>query len=57
MVAKQFEKDRIEVLVSVIESEFAFLEMQIEGVVVNAVELGESSFGRAPEGLDAVDVV
>ena len=34
---------------------FAFFKMKIE-IDFDAVELGESAFGEAPEGFDAVDV-
>ena len=39
-----------------VESKFSFFEVKVEGVAGDAVELGQSSFGVAPEGLDAVDV-
>ena len=40
----------------VIVSPFGFLEMQVEGVLGQALELAEPDFCNAPEALDAVDV-
>ena len=39
-----------------VESEFSLFEVEVEGVPGDAVELSQSPFGVAPEGLDAVDV-
>ena len=40
-----------------VEPELTLLEMQIEGVVVQAVELREPAFCGAPESLDSIDVI
>ncbi len=40
-----------------VEAELCFFEVEIEGVPGHATEPCESSFGQAPEALDAVDVV
>ena len=42
---------------AVVEAELALLQVQIEGGLGHPVELGQASFGEAPEALDAVDVV
>ena len=42
---------------SVVEAKFSFLQMQGESLPAQAMELGQSSFGIAPETLDTVDVV
>jgi hypothetical protein len=39
-----------------IEAEFGFFEMQVEGSCRHAIELGQSSFCIAPEALDSIDV-
>ena len=39
-----------------IEAEFGFLEMQVEGSCRHAIELGQSSFCIAPETFDSIDV-
>src|SRR3989344_5397413 len=39
-----------------IESPFTFFQMQVEGLLVNALETMQPDFGKAPECLDAVDV-
>ena len=44
-------------MVSVIEADFCFLQMQVEGVFGNAAEPCQALFGQTPEALDAVDVV
>ena len=41
---------------AVVEPELALLEMEIEGLLRDAVELGEPTFRVAPEGFDPVDV-
>jgi hypothetical protein len=40
----------------VVEAEFGLLEAEVEGVVGDAAELDQPSFGVAPQRLDAVDV-
>jgi len=40
-----------------VEPEFALFQMQVEGVLGNAVELCEPAFGKAPEGFDSIDVM
>ena len=40
-----------------VEVEFAFLEVQVEGVSGHALERGEAMLGIGLEALDAVDVV
>ena len=40
-----------------VEAKSRFLEMEVEGLFADAAELGQPSFGEAPEALDAVDVV
>jgi len=42
---------------SMVEPELALFQMQVEGVPGNAIELGESTFGKAPEGLDSIDMM
>lgn len=42
---------------SVIEAEFAFLQVEIEHLGTQSFELGKPMLGEAPEGLDAVDVI
>ena len=39
-----------------IESPLAFFQMKIEGSARDSIELVQSSFGKAPEGFDAVNV-
>ena len=39
-----------------IEAEFGFFEMQVEGSCRHAIELGQSSFCIAPEALDSINV-
>lgn len=39
-----------------VESEFTLLEMQMEQVAADAVELGQTPLGKAPEAFDPVDV-
>lgn len=39
-----------------IKSPFAFFEMEIKGLFVDAFETMESDFGEAPECFDAVDM-
>ena len=46
----------LSLFIAVIVSPFGFFEMQMKGVFGQALELGESHFGHAPEALDAVDV-
>ena len=41
----------------VVKAELGFFQVQIKGLGGNAIELGEPSFGVAPERLNAVDVV
>jgi hypothetical protein len=45
-----------QVFVSMIEPRLALLQMQIEGAVGDSIELLESSFSKAPEALNAIDV-
>lgn len=40
-----------------IEAELAFLQVQVEGRLGQAIELGQTAFGEAPEAFDAIDVV
>ena len=40
-----------------IEAEFGFFQVQGKGAPVDAVELGQAVFCKAPEAFDAVDVV
>ncbi len=40
-----------------IKAPLAFFEVDEEAIATHAVELGEPGFGKAPEALDAVDVV
>ena len=42
---------------AVIETEFGFFEVEVEGSPRDTFELCEAMLGRAPKGLDAVDVV
>ncbi len=46
----------IHVFATVVESPFAFFEMQIEQMFVNASETVQPDLCEAPEGLDTVDV-
>lgn len=41
---------------SVVETEFSFLQVQRKTLSAQAVELGQASFGIAPETLDPIDV-
>jgi len=43
--------------VFVVEAEFTFLQVEVEHFRAQSLELSESVFGIAPEGLDTVDVV
>ena len=44
------------VSVSVVISPFGFLEVQVKGVLGEALELRQADLGQPPEALDAVDV-
>lgn len=39
-----------------VEAIFTFLQVEVEGDLMDAVELSQSALRVAPEGLDAVDV-
>lgn len=41
---------------AVVEAELALLEVQVEGLLPDAIEAGQAPLGIAPVGLDAVDV-
>jgi hypothetical protein len=40
-----------------VEPELALLEVKRERAFVDAIELGQATLGKAPEALDAVDVI
>jgi|GEM_PF-1588093 len=42
---------------TMVKPELTLFQMQIEGVLGNAVELRQPAFGKAPEGFDSVDVM
>ena len=46
----------VKILSSMIESKFAFLQMQVEGSFVNSTESKQPSFGKTPEALNPVHV-
>jgi hypothetical protein len=46
-----------QVLISMVESEFAFFEMQEECGFINAAELCQSCFRKSPEVLYTIDMV
>ena len=46
----------IHVCATIVESPFAFFEMQVEQMFVNASETVQPDLCEAPEGLDAIDV-
>ena len=39
-----------------IKTKFGFFQMQIKGMFRYAIELCQESFGKAPEGFDAIDM-
>ena len=56
MLSDDFEDEKIEVLSTVVEPEFAFLEVEIKGLGGHAMELCKPPLGKGPEGFDTVDV-
>lgn len=42
---------------AMVESELRFFEMEVEGLLGDALELRQAVFGKTPEGFDSVDVV
>ena len=43
-------------LVSMVETEFGLLEVQRENPRRDAIKLGQTKFGKGPEGLDPIDI-
>ena len=51
------QQELITVLPAVVKAPFTLLKVEQEPVVAHAVEFGQACLGKAPEALDAVDVV
>jgi len=56
MKRKEGWQEFVEIMLTVVETELCFLEMEIEGVFCYAVELQQAAFGEAPEARDAIYV-
>ena len=55
-MSQHFRNKFIDILVPIIESEFTFFEMKIEGCFRDAMELNEPPFRIGPKGFDTIDV-
>jgi len=53
---KVSEQNTIEVSTAMIEAELRLLKVQVKRMPAESVELGQPSFGKAPEVLDPIDV-
>jgi len=42
---------------SMVESEFCFLEVHCKGMLCHAMELSQAMLGIAPEGLNPIDML
>lgn len=56
MLSEHFEEELIDVLLTMIKPKFAFIQMEIEGVLMKAPEADKAVFGKGPKTFYSIDM-